>query len=162
MNRRLLIALGILLGAAVGIGGFTFVYARGASYLSTDPAACANCHIMREHFQAWQKASHHTVAGCSDCHMPHDPVGKYYTKAKNGFWHSFYFTTGRFPYPLRITEGNRAVTEHTCRYCHAPITEAIEHGAGAPAGDEHHGGTAHEDGEISCVRCHRHVGHLVR
>ena len=35
-----------LLGVPAGIGGFTFVYAKGFSYLSTDPRACVNCHIM--------------------------------------------------------------------------------------------------------------------
>jgi len=34
-------------GVLLGIGLVTFVYAEGASYLSTDPAACANCHIMQ-------------------------------------------------------------------------------------------------------------------
>ena len=94
----------LALGMAVGLGLFTFGYARGYSYLTNDPEACANCHIMSEHFAAWTKASHKTVATCNDCHTPHDLVGKYIVKAKNGFWHSFYFTTGNFPDPLRITE----------------------------------------------------------
>ena len=38
-----------LLGIPAGIGAFTFVYAKGFSYLSTDPRACVNCHVMREH-----------------------------------------------------------------------------------------------------------------
>jgi hypothetical protein len=60
----------VLIGTALGLGAFTFVYAKGASYLSTDPAVCANCHIMGEHYAAWQRSSHRAVAGCSDCHMP--------------------------------------------------------------------------------------------
>ena len=31
------IVLGVALGAAVGIGGFTFIYAKGYSYLTNDP-----------------------------------------------------------------------------------------------------------------------------
>ena len=40
----LLLATGIALaiGAVAGLGGFTFVYAKGGSYLGNDPAACAN------------------------------------------------------------------------------------------------------------------------
>lgn len=142
----------ILIGASIGLGAFTFVYARGASYLTNDPAACANCHIMSEHFDAWRKSSHHAVAVCNDCHAPHDIIGKYATKARNGFWHSFYFTTGNFPDPLRITPRNREVTEHACRYCHAALTDVID------------GHTAKEDddGSVRCARCHRYVGHLVR
>jgi cytochrome c nitrite reductase small subunit len=142
----------VLLGASVGLGAFTFVYARGASYLTNDPAACANCHIMREHYSAWTKSSHRAVAVCNDCHAPHDLLGKYATKARNGFWHSFYFTTGNYPDPLRITPRNRRVTEHACRDCHQAIVEAIEQ---APSRKQH-------AEELRCARCHPNVGHWVR
>jgi cytochrome c nitrite reductase small subunit len=149
-SRAALVAVAAF-GLVVGLGAFTFGYAKGYSYLTNDPAACANCHIMTEHFDAWTKSSHRAVATCNDCHTPHTLVGKYTTKAKNGFWHSFYFTTGRFPDPLRITEGNRDVTERACRDCHGEITEAIDPRA-----------AAHGPGPLSCVRCHRYVGHWVR
>ena len=148
--RWLLPVTVILFGMAVGIGAFTFVYARGASYLTNDPNACGNCHIMREHLYSWAKSSHRTVAVCNDCHAPHDLVGKYMTKARNGFWHSFYFTNGRFPDPVRITPRNHEVTEHACRDCHEEITDAIEHGA-RPKGEP-----------LTCTRCHPNVGHWVR
>ena len=60
-------------------------YAEGASYFSTNPQSCANCHIMREQYDSWQKASHHANAKCIDCHLPHDFVGKYVAKAENGY-----------------------------------------------------------------------------
>ena len=124
---------------------------------------CANCHIMSEHYAAWIKASHHAVATCNDCHTPHNIVGKYTVKARNGFWHSFYFTTGSFPDPLRITERNREVTEHACRYCHAEITEAIDHStADVSVRSESAVRSRHADEPMSCVRCHRYVGHWVR
>lgn len=154
MSRRwLLLATAILIGAAIGLGGYTFVYADGHSYLTDNPSACANCHIMDEHYSAWLKGSHRAVADCNDCHTPHDGLAaKYTVKAKNGFWHSLRFTTGDFPYPIRITEPNRDVVEGACRYCHAPMVEAMEHGA-----------TAGGPGKASsCVHCHRYVGHQVR
>lgn len=148
----------LLLGVMIGLGGFTFVYARGYSYLSNDPLVCGNCHVMDEHVASWMKSSHKTVAVCNDCHTPHDLVGKYTVKARNGFWHSFYFTTGTYPYPLRITEGNHEVTEEACRYCHEEITETIEHGAAYVAQSDDG-----LDGEnFTCTRCHRYVGHWVR
>jgi cytochrome c nitrite reductase small subunit len=172
-TQRWTVAAATLLGAAAGLGLYTFGMARGYSYLTNDPAACANCHIMSEHLGAWMKASHRAVATCNDCHTPHNLVGKYAVKARNGFWHSFYFTTGRYPDPLRITESNRVVTEQACRYCHAEITEAIDH---EPAPSARRGSThtvsvqpasagtgANAASEpISCVRCHRYVGHWVR
>lgn len=151
--RRLVIVAAILVGIGLGIGAFTFVYARGASYLGNNPETCANCHIMRDHFSAWLKSSHKNVATCNDCHAPHDLVGKYVVKARNGFWHSFYFTTGNFPDPLRITPKNQQVTEGACRYCHEEITDAIEHGAQQ---------TGDEKDRIRCARCHANVGHWVR
>jgi cytochrome c nitrite reductase small subunit len=171
-----LILAAVAVGAAVGVGGFTFVYAKGASYLSTDPAVCANCHIMAEHYAAWQRSSHRAAAGCADCHMPHQFVGKYLAKASNGFWHSLAFTTGVFPDPLQIKSHNRTITEGACRYCHADIVAAIDPGgaaasvgirsatAGAPASSrpQIHDGTVLAGDRESCIRCHTYVGHQVR
>lgn len=152
-RRHAAVAAAALVGTAVGLGAFTFVYAKGGSYLTTDPAACANCHIMREHYSAWLKSSHRNVAGCNDCHTPHDVVGKYAVKASNGFWHSFAFTTGWHPDPIHITEGNREVTEGACRSCHTVVTQAIDAGSA-------HGGR--DDGSVKCTRCHYEVGHMTR
>ena len=130
----------------MAVGAYTFIYARGYSYLTNDPRACANCHIMQDHFNAWSRSSHHAVAVCNDCHTPPGIVGKYATKGINGFHHSVAFTTGRFPEPLRITPRNAAVTEKACRKCHSEIVQAIE---------------SHRQSEqLSCIRCHSTVGHL--
>lgn len=150
----------VLLGAMIGLGGFTFVYARGYSYMSDDPEVCGNCHVMDEHVSSFSKSSHAGVAVCNDCHTPHDLVGKYTVKAKNGFWHSFYFTTGTYPYPLRITEGNHEVTEEACRYCHERLVETIDH---SPVQGREEGVEVEGEGEpFTCTRCHRYVGHWVR
>lgn len=148
------ISAALLVGVAAGLGFFTFGYARGASYLTNDPAACANCHVMNEHYSAWMKSSHRPVATCNDCHTPADLVPKYVTKARNGFWHSFSFTSGRYPDPLRITPRNHRVTEQACRYCHAEIVSAIDPVART--------GQPRPDSELSCIRCHIYVGHWVR
>jgi cytochrome c nitrite reductase small subunit len=141
------VLLAVALGLAAGVGGYTFIYARGASYLTNDPAACANCHIMREHFEGWIESTHRIAAVCNDCHTPPGLLAKYATKASNGFWHSFAFTSGRFPEPLRIKPHNRDITEQACRECHREIVEAIE-------------GPHQASGRLSCIRCHASVGHL--
>jgi cytochrome c nitrite reductase small subunit len=135
-----------VLGVGLGVGAYTFVYAKGGSYLTDDPSACANCHVMREQLDGWVKGSHRSVAGCNDCHTPPGFAGKYTTKAVNGFWHSFAFTTGRFHEPIAITPGNRAVTETACRHCHAEVVQAVE---GHPRAER-----------IACLACHASVGHL--
>jgi cytochrome c nitrite reductase small subunit len=144
----------LLIGAAIGLGAFTFVYAQGYSYVTNDPAACANCHIMDDHFVAWSRSSHAAQAVCNDCHTPHGSLlEKYAVKAKNGFWHSFYFTTGNFPDPIRITEANQEVVEGACRDCHEGVTEWVDHGAPSDAGGVE---------PLDCTRCHQYVGHMVR
>jgi cytochrome c nitrite reductase small subunit len=90
-------------GVLVGLSVFTFVYAQGGSYLSDDPSACMNCHIMRDQFDAWNRSSHTAVATCNDCHTPHSSaIAKWAVKGLNGFNHSLAFTTGAFPEPIRI------------------------------------------------------------
>jgi cytochrome c nitrite reductase small subunit len=115
--------------------------------LTNDPAACANCHVMNEQYDGWTKSSHHAVATCNDCHTPHNFLGKYFIKGLNGWNHSWAFTSGNFHEPIQITPRNKAVTEGTCRHCHADVVHAIDW---APAPGQ----------ELSCVRCHRSVGHL--
>lgn len=141
------LAVALAIGAAAGVGGFTFFYADGAAYLTDDPAACANCHVMEEQLAGWTKSSHHDVAACNDCHTPEGFFAKYLTKGLNGYHHSLAFTTQEFHEPIRIGPRNLAVTEGRCRSCHAPIVEQIE---GPHRGDE----------DVSCTRCHRNVGHL--
>src|SRR6188474_2737792 len=104
------VVLGGTLGLALGVGAFTFIYAKGGSYLTNDPKACVNCHLMQEQYDGWIKSSHRSVATCNDCHTPPSVVGKYTTKALNGFWHSFYFTTGTYQDPIRITRRNEKIT----------------------------------------------------
>ena len=142
--------VGILFGLAAGVGGFTFLYADGASYLGHDSAACANCHVMRENYDGWIKSSHRAVAECNDCHTPHGFLPKYATKALNGFNHSAAFTTGWFKEPIRIKPWNRAIVESACRNCHEPVVRAMI------AGEHGHGGSKDD---VSCVRCHVSVGH---
>jgi cytochrome c nitrite reductase small subunit len=78
----------MLIGALAGLGAYTFDYGEGLSYFSTDPRACKNCHVMNEQYASWSRAPHHAVAGCVDCHLPHEFVAKYIAKADNGYRHS--------------------------------------------------------------------------
>jgi cytochrome c nitrite reductase small subunit len=132
-------------GVLIGLGLVTFRYAEGLSYLSTDPAACANCHIMRPQYESWQKSSHETVAGCIDCHLPHDFVGKYLAKAENGWNHSAAFTLQNFYEPIQINARNSAILQRNCLECHRDLVHAQigRREAEAPR----------------CVRCHATVGH---
>lgn len=134
--------VGVLLGLAI----FTFGYARGHSYLTDDPEACVNCHVMRTQYQGWLRSSHRAAAVCNDCHTPPGLAPKYFTKALNGFHHSLAFTTGNFPDEIRITGRNARVADEACLKCHEEITSAMRM-------------ARHGRQDISCISCHRNVGH---
>ncbi len=146
-----------LLGVLGGLGAFTFGYGDGAAYLTKDPAACANCHIMQSHFDSWTKSSHKNVATCNDCHLPHNFVGKWTTKADNGFFHSLAFTTNDFHEPIQIKARNRRVTQHACLFCHGEFVDHMK-----PSGPALDFGGGHEDQMLSCIHCHSDVGHALK
>jgi cytochrome c nitrite reductase small subunit len=138
--------IALVIGMSLGLGAYTFVYAKGASYLGNDPNACANCHIMQDHLDGWVNSSHRSVATCNDCHTPPGLIPKYFTKAEHGFFHSLAFTTGNFHDPIQIKARSRRVTENACRKCHQDIVHDIE--ATKTSGEN-----------MSCIRCHSGVGH---
>ena len=85
------------------------------------------------------------MAGCIDCHLPHDTVGKYVAKADNGFFHSLVFTLGT-PDVIQIKPRNRRITQRDCVSCHTAIVDEM-------LPDSPHGES------LDCVHCHADVGH---
>ena len=141
------VVLAVLLGLLLGVGGYTFLYAEGLSYMSDDPKVCVNCHIMQPQYDSWQKASHHAVAVCVDCHLPHGFFGKYFAKGENGYHHSVAFTLQNFHEPIMIKEKSTQILEGNCLYCHGSLVhEQIVR-------------ASKESDEVRCVHCHRSVGH---
>ena len=131
--------LSAFVGALLGLGTFTFVYAKGYSYFSNRPEACANCHVMREQLDSWQRGQHHASALCNDCHTPHALVPKYFVKARNGWNHSLHFTLQDYPDTIRIHPFNSDVLEANCVRCHREM--------------------AAEMAGLRCVACHAGAGH---
>lgn len=141
-----LLGLVALLGFLGTLGFVTVHYADGTAYLSDDPTACTQCHIMQDQFDSWVKSSHHAVATCNGCHVPKGPVMKWVSKADNGFFHSWAFTFRNHPDPIRIKPRNRRIAEANCAGCHEELTHALL--VDAPAGEG-----------ISCLHCHKDAGH---
>jgi cytochrome c nitrite reductase small subunit len=146
-SSRSALIVAALVGLVSGLGLFTFSYAGGTSYLSPDPRACANCHIMNDEYASWSKGPHHGVATCADCHLPHDFVAKYFAKAENGYHHSKAFTLEDFHEPIMIKPKNREILQNSCLHCHGGLVHDVLGGSsrGADAG--------------KCVHCHRSAGH---
>ncbi len=140
-------ALAATTGVFLGVGAYTFQFAKGLAYFSNDPAACANCHIMGDYFDSWLQSGHHGRATCNDCHTPHSPVAKLITKADNGWNHSVKFTLQNFAEPIRIRPVNARKLQANCLYCHAEFVAEIR------------GAAAHGSSDVECTRCHAGVGH---
>ena len=138
-----------LLGAAIGVGIMTFVYAKGGSYLSNQPKACANCHVMREVLHDWQVGDHHHVAVCNDCHVPQGALSKWAIKALNGAHHSYAFTFLETPVTIRAGALSRKIVQDNCLRCHAALLPSHPEATGYG-----------KSGEANCVKCHRQVGHF--
>ena len=147
VNWRFVILV-IAIGIPIGLGIFTFSYAKGSAYFSDDPEACMNCHVMRDQFEAWQHSSHSRVATCNSCHTPHTFIEKWVVKGINGFNHSLAFTTGDFHEPIRANAMNASVVQQNCIECHEGVTIMMA--------------ANHTDEELACVTCHNDVGHDTR
>lgn len=144
-TRRWAIAAVAAVGVLIGLSIFTFEYAEGMSYFSSDPAACLNCHIMRDQYDGWNHSTHKAVAACNDCHAPHTMPDKWIVKGINGFNHSVAFTFDSFPEPIRIRDFNQRVTLDNCVECHETAVSQI-----------HYDGAGQEQ---SCLTCHKDIGH---
>ena len=146
MSRRSLVVLfACLLGIPAGIGAFTFVYAHGFSYLSPDPRACVNCHIMNDQYSAWLKSGHRHAATCVECHLPASGLAKWVAKADHGFRHSMAFTLQNFKEPIEITPHDRALAQENCLRCHGDFVQAVH--------------TSSTGRELDCMHCHAGAGH---
>lgn len=146
MKTVFLFTIAILIAVPTGTSVATFIYAKGFSYLSSNPKACMNCHVMESHYNAWTASSHRSVAACNDCHTSGSFVSKYGQKALNGFLHSWAFTTGLFHEPIQIKGFNRKIAMKNCLNCHSNLIEASRF---------QHAGF----GNNNCLSCHQGVGH---
>jgi cytochrome c nitrite reductase small subunit len=142
-----------LLGSAFGLGIYTFMYAKGSSYLSDNPTACANCHVMREVLTDWQRGDHHHVAVCNDCHVPQSFVSKWLVKGMNGFHHSYAFTFLETPVTIRAASLSGKVVQKNCERCHESL---LSDHITRYATDKQNT----SDQLPKCIQCHREVGHI--
>ncbi|GJM59612.1 cytochrome c nitrite reductase small subunit [Persicobacter diffluens] len=143
----------LLLGVFAGLGAYTFYVSKAWVYLSDDPAACVNCHIMAPQYATWQHSSHREQATCNDCHVPHDTQArKYYFKAMDGLRHATMFTLRLEPQVIKIHEAGATVVQENCQRCHDHLTSANDNLQVSFQEAEHGQGKL-------CWDCHREVPH---
>ncbi len=140
-------------GCFFGLSLVLLRVSNATSYLSDDPKACINCHIMQPQFASWERGSHARVAHCNDCHVPHDSfASKYYFKAKDGARHAFMFTFHMEPQVIQVHEPGMGVIQQNCIRCHEDMLNAASHLAVTR-------GQAEEGEGKLCWDCHRETPH---
>ncbi|ASM39101.1 MAG: cytochrome c nitrite reductase small subunit [Campylobacter sputorum] len=146
-----ILILVISFGVVIGHGLFTFVYAKGFSYMSNDPLACKNCHVMNQVYESWMKGGHQHVATCNDCHVPHDFIGKWMMKAESGLHHGYAVTFKDNPVSFSATPKSKKIIQNNCMSCHK---EYAAHSIDATMKADAPGNEP-----LNCVSCHRSAGH---
>ena len=120
----------IITGVIVG-GGALFLYMlRAHTYLTDDPAACVNCHIMGPYYATWFHSSHSRNATCNDCHVPHEnAVKKWVFKGMDGMRHVAVFLTHGEKDVVRANGESSEVIMNNCIRCHTQLnTEFVSTG----------------------------------
>lgn len=146
---RVIITLGILTGFVLAI----LHIANATSYLSDNPNACMNCHVMSPQYASWQRSSHARVATCNDCHVPQDNfLRKYFFKASDGLRHSTMFTFRLEPEVIHIKPAGINVVQENCIRCHQSYLH--QSSLSDLKGDEGIAGN-----EKLCWGCHRETPH---
>lgn len=108
-----------LIAVLVGMGIFLAKEASIVSYMSDNPQACVNCHVMTPVYNSWMHSSHRERASCNDCHVPQDNLfNKYFFKAKDGLFHATIFTARMEPEVMFMREESEKVVQDNCIRCH--------------------------------------------
>ena len=151
--REWRIVVMLLLGILIGLVLFILHAARATSYLSDDPKACVNCHVMAPQFATWERGSHGKVTNCNDCHVPQDNfINKYLFKASDGLRHSFMFTFRLEPQVIQIKHAGKKAVQQNCIRCHSNVIHPISLRAISAK-------SIIEEEERYCWDCHRETPH---
>lgn len=143
----------ILSGIVVGFAVFIFYISNAASYLSDDPRACVNCHVMRPQYATWLHGSHGRDTNCNDCHVPHNNiVNKYLFKAQDGLRHASMFTFRLEPQVIQIKQAGKETVQANCIRCHENNIHPVSLRSITNA-------MVSNNGKRYCWDCHREVPH---
>lgn len=125
--RRWIIPVAFVLGILIGLLIIILRISNATAYLSDDPKACINCHVMFPEYETWFHSSHRQYAVCNDCHVPHDSiVNKYLFKAKDGMRHATIYTLRTEPQVIRMHEPGQEVVQSNCIRCHSNLLDETD------------------------------------
>lgn len=144
----------IILGIFFGLSIYSFCISKAWSYISDDPKACVNCHIMAPQYATWIHSSHRENAHCNDCHVPHDNFArKYYFKGKDGLRHATLFTLRAERQVIFIGHEGKEVVQENCIRCHTDLFDQSKIITQTKGQYQVH------NTDRECWECHREVPH---
>lgn len=142
-----------LLAVITGLGLFMAKEAEMVSYMSDDPQACVNCHVMTPVYNSWMHSSHREWASCNDCHVPHNNIfNKYYFKAKDGLFHASVFTLRAEPEVMFMRKESEKVVQNNCIRCHVQQVTQVKYNDWIEDHKERRT-------DRQCWSCHKEVPH---
>ncbi len=149
------VAIGAFL-VAIGFFGYMLYISHAFSYLSSDPKACINCHVMNTQYATWQHSSHAREATCIECHLPTDGFfKKYISKARDGWNHSVAFTLDTYDHSMKISDDGARRVQENCISCHKSIVSTMTLNA-----DKYHNfDDPNVENGRKCWSCHKQVPH---
>lgn len=144
----------VVCGIIAGSGALFAYFLRVHTYLSDDPSACVNCHIMAPYYATWSHSSHGRDATCNDCHVPHENVVKKWVfKGQDGLGHVAAFIAKGEPQVIQAHEASSQVIMDNCIRCHTQLTNEF-----VSAGKIDYMASLAGEGK-ACWDCHRDVPH---
>lgn len=143
----------VLVGILLGLGLMIFRLSNAVAYMSDDPEACINCHVMTPQYATWIHSSHRDRANCNDCHVPHDNiVRKLWFKANDGMRHAYMFTFRLEPQVIKVKDAGKTVLQENCIRCH--LNQLGSSSIASITLKDSESGKGH-----LCWDCHREVPH---
>jgi cytochrome c nitrite reductase small subunit len=147
-----------ILTFAVAIIFFLYMVhlSKAGSYLSKDPKACINCHVMNTQYATWQHSSHARDVTCIECHLPTDGFfNKYIAKARDGFNHTVAFTFDTYDHVMKISDDGASRVQKNCISCHKSLVSTLS----GNANKYHQFDEENIENGRKCWSCHKEVPH---
>lgn len=156
LSYRQKVALLILSGVIVGLGGLFMYLLRMHTYIAgDDPAACINCHIMSPYYATWSHSSHGRDVTCNDCHVPNGNIITHYGfKGLDGMKHVAYFVTRSERQAIQAEDASAEVIMDNCIRCHSQLNQEF-----VKTGRIDYMMAKRGEGK-ACWDCHRNVPHM--
>lgn len=150
--QKLHVPMLVVSGVIIGFVIILLNISNAFSYLNEKPETCVNCHVMNSLYASWNHSSHREQANCVDCHMPHDFIGKYYVKARDGMKDVYKFTLRMETDVPHASDETKEIIQNNCIYCHKTMMKSVNP---IQRNTKHHT----EWNGKQCWDCHREIPH---